>query len=217
MYIHRSYFTVEGAGEKIVVMDKKLLELWYLRDKKSVHTIARELNCSDGKINYWMEKHFIPKRSISEAIYTKNNPKGDPFTPVTTKIDTNSFLFGLGLGLYWGEGTKKNLSSVRLGNTDPHLVRAFILFLRKSYDIDESRLRFALQIFTDMDQNKEERFWQTFLKVSAEQFYKTINTRSGRVGTYREKSKHGVLTIYFHNKKLRDILINEIEKMKELR
>lgn len=201
----------------MVVMDKKLLELWYLRDKKSVHAIARELHCSDGKINYWMEKHFIPKRSISEAIYTKNNPKGDPFTPAIVKIDRSSFLFGLGLGLYWGEGTKKNPSSVRLGNTDPYLVRAFILFLRKSYGIDESRLRFALQIFTDMDQNKEERFWQAFLKVSAEQFYKTINTRSGRVGTYREKSKHGVLTIYFHNKKLRDILINEIEKMKELR
>ena len=66
-------------GERIVLMDKKLLELWYLRDKKSVHTIARELKCSDGKINYWMEKHFIPKRSISDAIYTKHNPKGDPF------------------------------------------------------------------------------------------------------------------------------------------
>jgi hypothetical protein len=205
------------VGEKMVVMDKKLLELWYQRDKRSVHTIARELNCSDGKINYWMEKHFIPKRSISEAIYTKNNPKGDPFTPVTTKIDTDSFLFGLGLGLYWGEGTKKNPGQVRLGNTDPYLVRAFLIFLRKMYDVDNSKLRFAIQIFSDMDQKKEEKFWQEFLKVEAKQFYKTINTRSGSIGTYREKSKHGVLTIYFGNKKLRDILIAEIEKLKKLR
>ncbi len=198
-------------------MDKKLLKLWYLRDKKSVHTIARELNCSDGKINYWMEKHFIPKRSISEAIYTKNNPKGDPFTPATTKIDADAFLFGLGLGLYWGEGTKMNSRSIRLGNTDPFLIRTFLLFLRRAYNIDESRLRFALQIFSDMDQIKEEKFWRKFLKVRSKQFYKTINTRSGSVGTYRMKSKHGVLTIYFHNKKLRDILVGEIEKMRELR
>lgn len=210
------YFTVEGVGEKIVVMDKKFLELWYLRDKKSVHTIARELNCSDGKINYWMEKHFIPKRSISEAIYTKNNPKGDPFIPTTTKIDTDSFLFGLGLGLYWGEGTKKNPRTVRLGNTDPYLVKAFLIFLRKIYSIDDSKLRFALQIFTDMNQKREEKFWREFLDIKTSQFYKTINTRSGSIGTYRTKSQHGVLTLYFGNKKLRDVLIGEIEKLKEL-
>ncbi len=201
----------------MIVMDKKLLESWYVRDKKSVHTIARELNCSDGKINYWMEKHSIPKRSISEAIYTKNNPRGDPFLPKIPRTSDDLFLLGLGLGLYWGEGTKKNLRTVRLGNTDPYLIKAFLIFLREIYDIDNSKLRFALQIFTDMDQKKEERFWQKFLNVEAKQFYKTINTRSGSIGTYRTKSEHGVLTLYFGNKKLRDILIAEIEKMKKLR
>ncbi len=195
-------------------MDKKLLERWYIQNKKSVRDIARFSHCSDGKVNYWLQKYSIPKRSISEAIYLKHNPKGDPFAAL--QVNRDSFIFGLGLGLYWGEGTKRNLDQVRLGNTDPYLVRSFVLFLRKAYAIDESRLRFALQIFRDMDQVKEERFWQTFLKVSAKKFYKTINTRSGSIGTYREKSKHGVLTIYFNNKKLRDILIAEIEKMKEL-
>src|SRR3989344_187443 len=198
-------------------MDKKLLELWYLRDKKSVHTIADELRCSDGKVNYWLEKHSIRKRSISDAIYIKNNPKGDPFSFQTPRSNNDWFLSGLGLGLYWGEGTKKNLRTVRLGNTDPYLVRAFLIFLRRIYGINGSKLRFALQIFTDMDQKKEEKFWREFLNIGAKQFYKTINTRSGSIGTYREKSKHGVLTIYFNNNKLRNILISEIEKVKELR
>lgn len=197
-------------------MDKKFLEHRYIHDKKSVHEIAKEAQCSDGKVNYWLEKYFIPKRSISEAIYTKHNPNGDPFLPKMFQTNKDSFLFGLGLGLYWGEGTKRNLGQVRLGNTDPYLIRAFIVFLRKLYRIDNSRLRFAIQIFTDMDQKKEEEFWRDFLKVEAKQFYKTINTRSGSIGTYREKSKHGVLTVYFGNKKLRDILINEIEKLKKL-
>lgn len=198
-------------------MDKKVLERRYLHDKKSVHDIAKEFRCSDGKINYWLEKHSIQKRSISEAIYTKHNPDGDPFSLKTPQTGKDFFLFGLGLGLYWGEGTKKSLGQVRLGNTDPYLVRSFILFLRKAYVIDDTRLHFGLQIFSDMDQSKEERFWQDFLKVSPKKFFKTINTRSGSVGTYREKSKHGVLTVYFNNKKLRDILVGEIEKMKKLR
>jgi hypothetical protein len=52
--------------------------------------------------------------------------------------------------------------------------------------------------------------------VSPKQFYKTICTPSGKVGSYREKSKHGVLTVYFNNKKLRDHLVAEIEKMRQL-
>ncbi|TSC71242.1 MAG: Uncharacterized protein G01um101449_9 [Parcubacteria group bacterium Gr01-1014_49] len=198
-------------------MDKMVLEKRYIRDKKSVHDIARELRCSQGKINYWLKKHSIQKRSISEAVYTKYNPNGDPFSFKMPRTSESSFLFGLGLGLYWGEGTKVNLHSVRLGNTDPHLTRTFITFLRKIYDVDESRLRFGLQIFRDMNQKKEEQFWQHFLKISPRQFYKTINTRSGSIGTYRAKSKHGVLTVYFHNRKLRDILIGEIERIRELR
>lgn len=36
------------------------------------------------------------------------------------------------------------------------------------------------------------------------------------MGTYRKKTQHGVLTLYFNNKKLRDIIIGEIEKMKKI-
>jgi hypothetical protein len=198
-------------------MDKKLLEQLYVHDKKSVRDIAGMLKRSESGINYWLQKFSISKRSISEAVYTKHNPDGDPFSLQVFRMNKDSFLFGLGLGLYWGEGTKRNSTAVRLGNTDPDLIRVFLFFLRKFYNINNSRLRFAIQIFTDMDQKKEEKFWQKILGVNAKQFYKTIITHSGSIGTYREKSKHGVLTIYFGNKKLRDILIGEIEKLKELR
>ena len=198
-------------------MDKEFLHLWYVKERKSAHGIAAKLQCSEGKINYWLSKFGIAKRSISEAVYAYRNPNGDPFLSRAPQNKDEAFLFGLGIGLYWGEGTKKNLTAVRLGNTDPFLVRTFLLFLRRFYGIDNSRLRFAIQIFTDMDQKKEEKFWRDFLNVDAEQFYKTINTRSGSIGTYRVKSEHGVLTIYFNNKKLRDLLIGEIEKMKNLR
>ncbi len=195
-------------------MDKQLLLQWYVNEKRSTHNIASELKCSEGRINYWLKKFNIAKRSISEAVYVQRNPNGDPFLLHAPQNRDEALLFGLGVGLYWGEGTKKNLTAVRLGNTDPYLIRAFLLFLRKFYKIDNSRLRFAIQIFTDMDQKKEEKFWRDFLKVDAKQFYKTINTRSGSIGTYRVKSVHGVLTLYFNNKKLRDKLMSEIERMK---
>lgn len=49
-----------------------------------------------------------PKRSISDAIYAKRNPGGDPFTVVSPSIVSDAFLFGLGTGIYWGEGSIGN-------------------------------------------------------------------------------------------------------------
>ena len=198
-------------------MNQEDLKQLYVREGKSVADIARYFKCSQHKINYWLSKHEIRKRSISEAIYLKANPQGDPFSFQSPRSTKEAFLFGLGIGLYWGEGNKRNVGTVRLGNTDPHLVKLFVLFLRKFYNIQDSRLRFGLQVFSDMNLKKEEKFWCDFLQVLPKQFYKTINTRSGSIGTYREKSVHGVLTVYFHNKKLRDLLVGEIEKLRTLR
>src|ERR1041385_3397781 len=93
-------------------MEKAFLEQLYIAEKLSAHEIAVRLRCSDGKINYWLARHQIPKRSISDAVYTRSNPTGDPFKVKIPASAEESFLFGMGLGLYWGEGNKKNLTAV---------------------------------------------------------------------------------------------------------
>src|SRR3989344_7621364 len=118
-------------------MNKKQLTSLYLQKKMSAPTIAALLKCSQHKVNYWLAKYGIPKRSISEAIYTKRNPKGDPFRFVFPQTKDQAFLFGLCLGLYWGEGTKRNKISVRLGNTDPRLIKKFVEFLTKIYQVEK--------------------------------------------------------------------------------
>src|SRR3989344_5103354 len=109
-------------------MNKKLLSFekikkLYIKDKKSSLEIARLIGCSERTVNYWLAKYKIPKRTISEAIYIKHNPNGDPFKFVAPKDFKEAKLFGIGLGLYWGEGTKADQFSIRLGNTDPMLIK----------------------------------------------------------------------------------------------
>ena len=118
------------------------------------------------------------------------------------------FLFGLGLGLYWGEGTKANKHSVRLGNTDPDLIVKFIQFLMRFFKIQKKDMRFGLQIFSDMHPQEAMNYWRKKLGVRKDQFYTVTVTRSGKIGTYRKKSRYGVLTVYYHNKKLRELLVN---------
>src|SRR3989338_5279427 len=182
----------------------------YETKKQSVSEIAELYNCSENKINYWLRKYSIPKRTISEAIYNKFNPLGDPFSFQVPKNVQQGILYGLGLGLYWGEGNKANKTAVRLGNTNPLLVKVFIRFLENVYKINKNKLRFGLQIFSDIKPNKALKFWQKFLSVSPSQFQKVIVSKVRAPGTYRNKSEYGVLTVYYCNKKLRDLIVGSI-------
>lgn len=194
-------------------MDYNLLFNLYIEQKLSVAQIALRLDCSQNKINYWLKIHSIPKRSISEAVYTLRHPNGDPFIvkPLNTKSD--ACLFGIGMGLYWGEGTKACKSAVRLGNSDPNLLKTFMRFLETCYSVPKEDLKFGLQIFTDCDEDEALGFWLTQLDVKRSQFYKVHVTISGSVGTYRKKSRYGVVTLYYHNSRLRNILVEHINKM----
>ena len=195
------------------MISKEYLLREYRDNKYSTSKIAKKLKCSPNKVTYWLQKHNIKKRTISEAVYAQSNPNGDPFEVQCPSTNRDWFLLGLGLGLYWGEGTKSNRHSVRLGNTDPKLILMFLKFLDSAYKINKSKLHFGLQIFSDMNPEEALRFWMEELVVSRSQFQKVIVTPSRGEGTYRKKTQHGVLTIYFNNKKLRDIIVGAIQEL----
>lgn len=180
----------------------------------SMQEISDKTGENYNKIVYWMKKYRISRRSRSDAMYTKYNPNGDPFQVKSDLTKSEIFLKGLGLGLYWGEGTKSNKHSVRLGNSDPYLIKQFLEFLNRLYSIDTNKLRFGLQVFNDMDADVAKRFWLSHLNVKEDKFQKVIVTPARSLGSYKNKTKYGVLTIYFSNVKLRNIIIDEIESMK---
>jgi hypothetical protein len=192
---------------------KELLRLYVVKGL-SVSAIAKRIGCSQHKVNYWLAKSGIPKRSISDALYKRWNPKGDPFSIRQPQSIQEAILYGIGIGLYWGEGTKASKTSVRLGNSNPALIRTFVTFLVRFYRIDSRRLRFGLQVFGDMRPETALRYWMKYLRVPRSQFYPSIVVTPHRgIGNYRQKTKYGVVTIYFNNRKLRDILCNAIEEM----
>ena len=193
-------------------MDKGLLRREYVERQQSIAQISKRLGTTEGRVNYWLKTYGIPRRTRSEAVYIRNHPDGDPFCVKEIKTPKEKWLQGLGLGLYWGEGNKKCIHSVRLGNTDPQLLRHFKQFLVELYGVDPSSLKYGLQIFTDIDAVDAINYWQKEMNASAEQFYKPTVTISGKIGTYRHKSKNGVLTLYYHNKKLRDILVGQLPR-----
>ena len=208
-YLSTTWYNVFVMGS----LPKKELQYLYITKKYSTAHIAGLFRCSLRKVDYWLKRYFIPKRNISEAIYAKRNPKGDPFKIRLPDNMENAMLYGLGLGLYWGEGTKSNKNSIRLGNTDARLIKSFIQFLVKIYGIETKKLRFGLQIFNDVSARRALAYWRKELRATPRQFQKVVVSRVRGESSYKNKSKYGVLTIYFNNKRLRDILCTTIERL----
>ena len=186
-----------------------ILNELYTKKKRSVSEIAKVFKCSENRINYWIRKFKIQKRSLADAMYAKYNPHGDPFLVKEPLTLEDAKLLGLGLGLYWGEGNKKNRNSIRLGNTDPRMIRMFLKFMVDIFGIKKEKLRFGLQVFDDMQPRKTLKFWINELKdfqIRKDQFFKITVTPSRSIGNYREKSKFGVITVHFANTKLKNII-----------
>ncbi|MBU1083319.1 helix-turn-helix domain-containing protein [Patescibacteria group bacterium] len=192
----------------MIVSKLELIDL-YIKKGYSVSQISRGLGCSENTINYWIKKFDIPKRNISDAMYKRHNPNGDPFKfsyPVTIE---KAKLLGIGLGLYWGEGNKVDKNSIRLGNTDPKLIKKFIDFLVNICKITPEKLRFGLQIFSDTDPKHALEYWINAIDFPRKHFLPTVVVSPARgEGSYRKKSMYGVLTVYFHNKKLKSLLMD---------
>lgn len=192
-------------GERVEqAIAKSTLEQMYVHEKRSMQEIADVIGCSPNKVLYWMDKHGIERRNWSEATYSKLNPGGDPFKIREPRDDAERELFTLGVTLYVGEGTKKS-SSVRLANSDPKVIRAFLKFLRQTCGVQENKIKAWLNVFDDVDLNKALAYWRRETGLADSQFSKST-VRPSRGGNYTNKSEFGTLTIYVSNSRLADTI-----------
>lgn len=68
--------------------------------------------------------------------------------------------------LYWAEGSKtRNL--VQIANADPDVLRFFVAFLRRYFDVPDERFRVVCNLFADhMERQQEiEQFWLDTLNL----------------------------------------------------
>lgn len=189
-----------------------LLESLY-NSGRSMAEIAHVLNCSIHKVVYWMDKYSLRRRSHSEASYMKANPNGDPFQ-IKEKLNTKEmFLYGLGIGIYWGEGEKVSKNAVRVANTDPHIIKTFTKFLLNICGLEKRKLLYNLICFNDSDPEEVKNFWAKELEISPEKFGKIVQIAAQGKGTYRKKSKFGVCIVIVGNIKLKAWIMNQIQKV----
>lgn len=188
------------------MLPKEKLEQHY-NQGRSLSDLAKAFHCSVHTIMYWMKKHGIPRRSRSDAAYIKQNPNGDPF-----HIETKNFpfLYGLGLGIFWGEGTKASDHLVRVTNADPRIIRSFRNFLYIICGVKKEKIHYSIVAFNDSNLRAVSNYWSKELQTSTDKFGKIVQIPPQGKGSYRSKSQFGVCSITVSNIKLKKWIMEEL-------
>jgi hypothetical protein len=74
-----------------------------------------------------------------------------------------------GTALYAGEGAKRD-GVVRFANSDPRMILLFCIWLRRFFDVDESRLRVHLYLHQGLDLDRASSFWSDLTGIPLTQF-----------------------------------------------
>jgi hypothetical protein len=114
------------------------------------------------------------KGSIKRKLEAEKKAYKKAFRKITSfsKVDKMLILSTL----YWGEGTKKDLS---LTNTDPELIRIFVYGLKKVFKIPKNRIKLNIRIYEDMNSKECINFW---LKITNLGYYNlsSVNILKGK-------------------------------------
>ena len=89
-----------------------------------------------------------------------------------------------GCMLYWAEG-EKDRNALRFYNSDPEMVRLFVLFLKRYFDLRDEEIRITCNLFADHVQRQREieHFWLDVAELSKSSLCKSY------VNVYSKHSK----------------------------
>lgn len=121
----------------------------------------------------------------------------------------------IGIALYWAEGYKRAIvrkgktrtyHPVSLTNSDPHLVKVFLRFLRECCGVLEEKIKAGLRIFPHQNELELLHFWHDVTKIKLENFNKTYHGISKASNGKRpfNRLQYGVIqivvadTVLFH-------------------
>lgn len=146
----------------------------------TLEEIACELGVAKGSVSVWVrDVEFAPRPRSAARRRGPNRlqvAKAEEIERLrregAERIGrlTERDLWIAGLMLYAGEGAKNDRGNVLLANTDPRMVLFHLTWLRRFFDIDESKLRLRLYLHEGLDLEAANDFWSTLTGIPLTQF-----------------------------------------------
>ena len=189
---------------KILGVSKSTLSYW-LRDYPLSKERIRELrDCNQKRIEKFRETMQRKKERRLKEIY-------DVQKKLILPLSTRDY-FIAGLFLYWGEGSKSKSCTLSLSNTDPSILKFFIVWLINILKVPKEKIRVQLYLYSDMDIKKEIQFWSNILDIPKNQFNKPyIKESTSQNINHESKFKHGTCSVRVGNARLQEKVLMAIK------
>ncbi len=183
-----------GYGGKLVEQQRARelrAEAWTLQD------IASELGVSKSSVSLWVrDVEFVPnpvrrgsRIGATNLLHLAKLAEIDRYDGAgvdeVAQLSDREVLL-VGTALYIGEGFKRD-GKVGMANTDPNVLRFFVTWLRRCFEIDETRLRVRMYLHQGLDLEASEQFWSELLEIPRAQFRRAYRPAADPT---RRRSKH---------------------------
>lgn len=199
---------------------KEKIEAQQLRKKGlSIGAIATNLGVSKGTVSIWCQDVVLTQkqadrltqnsisaghkgRMIGAAMNHKK--KQDMMSNCKKKASetvsqmTERDLLMLGIGLYWGEGTKSDRSALAIVNSDPEIILVMKKWYKKMFNVEDQE--FMPRIFINEIHRprikKVVEFWSSLLALPIEQFGNQVFLKIKQKKIYENyDSYYGILSL----------------------
>ncbi|MBI2041939.1 MAG: helix-turn-helix domain-containing protein [Candidatus Nealsonbacteria bacterium] len=150
--------------KKILKVSKSTLSLWLRKYPLSKQRIRELRDWNEQRIERCRETKRSKKEERLKSYYREQRK-------IIFPINKRE-LYLAGLFLYWGEGSKYKIAELSVSNSDPSVIRFFIRWLVVALKIPKIKMKIQLQLYNDMNIDKELQFWSKIIEIPISQFNK---------------------------------------------
>lgn len=159
------------------------------KEGKSYGEISTRLGVSKSTLSYWLKKVPLAKRH-RDRLYTnriKNMVRGPNSYHERRREEIASIIRTaaneiknvspeayklLGVGIYWGEGTKKGMAQIT--NSDPLLIAFMTRWFSTTFDVPAASFKAFLNIYPQQSEKDIKEFWSALTGIPISRFGKSF-------------------------------------------
>ena len=163
-------------------------------------------NKLDNRRKVAVENYRITMRRKHDLrIYKYYKSQHDRLIPLSDRE-----LYVSGLFLYLGEGNKVSKNTISVSNSDPSVLKFVKHWFINSLKVSDSKIRMQLHLYSDMNVDKEIKFWLSELSMKRQSLAKPYIKKSLRSDIDQKGWGHGTCSLLVHDTCLKENLLMAI-------
>lgn len=172
-------------------VEQKQLAIELRKQGKSYNEISKITGVAKSTLNHWLKDVVLTEeqRSLLSSRSSVQGCRGgakhrqmwiDKRKEIMDAYDPPFCdpVFMLGLGLYWGEGTKHSPCTTAFANSDVGPVKQFIVWVRRFFEPDFDNIGVCIHHYNSEADEAIKGYWSTMLGIPLADFNKSVFTVS---------------------------------------